>query len=178
VPHLKEKDILMQTNAVMRQIATWPPLVYFILGVVILGFWAAGTAVQVLTSESWIMHAPLSTFPTLSVFGQCWDFIWGKLPASEVVPFTFGWGVQIALLLASVGVELPKYPAWRYYSCWCIIILLIGVNSCGDYVYSQDYGAWGAIGFTIVILFVTFCAGLLAVMCFMHGYSKMHGGRR
>ena len=54
-----------------------------------------------------------------------------------------------------------------------LVILLIGVNSCGDYVYSWQYGFWGATGFTLVVLFVTFCAGLLAVMCFMHAVEKM-----
>jgi hypothetical protein len=157
----------------VKQIATWPPLVYVLLGLLALLFWAGGTAIQVQTSEAWIMGVPLTRFPSIATFGHLWEFAWGKLPVEAIVPFSFGWGVQIALIIASVGVELPRHPAWRYALSWAVIILLIGVNSAGDYVYSWHYGFWGATGFTVVILFVTFCAGLLAVMCFMHAADKL-----
>lgn len=158
-----------------QQIATWPPLVYFLLGLVCLGMWAAGTAVQVQTSEAWIAGQQVNHLPTLSTFGQIWLFVSGQLPGSQVVPFSFAWGVQLALIVASVGVELPKHPKWRYYLSWAVVVLLIGVNSAGDYTFSVQYGFWGQMGFTLVILFVTFCLGLLAVMCFVHGYRKMQG---
>jgi cytochrome c oxidase subunit IV len=157
----------------LRQVATWPPLVYVLLGAFALLFWAGGTAIQVQTSEAWIMGVPLTRFPSIATFGQLWEFAWGRLPASAIVPFSFGWGVQIALIIASVGVELPRHPQWRYLLSWGVIILLIGVNSCGDYLYAQQYGFWGASGFTLVILFVTFCAGLLAIMCFIHAVDRM-----
>jgi uncharacterized membrane protein len=89
------------------------------------------------------------------------------------VPFSFAWGVQLALVVASVGVEMPKHPAWRYTGSWIIVVALIGVNSAGDFVYSAPYGIWGQFGFTLVILFVTFCLGLLAIMCFMHAINRM-----
>ena len=38
----------------IAHVATWPPLVYFLLGFVCLGMWAAGTSIQVQTSEAWI----------------------------------------------------------------------------------------------------------------------------
>lgn len=163
----------VQHRNLFGHIATWPPLVYVILGLAALLFWAGGTAVQVQTSEAWIMRVPLDHFPSIATFGQIWDFASGKLPVSAIVPFSFAWGVQIALIIASVGVEMPRYPEWRYAVSWSVVILLIAVNSCGDYVYSWQYGFWGATGFTLVILFVTFCAGLLAVMCFMHAAEKM-----
>ena len=159
------------------QVASWPPLVYFLLGLVCLGFWGAGTSVQVQTSEAWIMGEHVTSIPTLATFLQIWKFFSGTLPATFVVPFTFAWGVQLALIIASVGIELPKYPKWRYYLSWGVVLLLIGVNSAGDYQYSGPYGFWGQAGFTLVILFVTFCLGLLAVMCFIHGFQKLtHAG--
>jgi hypothetical protein len=159
------------------QVTSWPPLVYFVLGVLAFVFWAAGTAVQVQTSEAWIMSAKVDAFPTLSTFGQVVDFFAGRLPASQIVPFMFAWGVQIALIIASVGVEMPKHPAWRYYLSWSVVILLIGVNSAGDFAYSSAYGFWGQTGFTLVILFVTFCMGLIAVVCFMQGFKRMSSER-
>ncbi len=166
------KSVASKRAALLR-VATWPPLVYFVLGVVCLLFWGMGTAVQVQTSEAWIMHANITDFPTLATFGQLWDFFLGQLPAKVLVPFTFGWGVQLALILASIGIELPPHPRWRYLLCWGVVIALIGVNSCGDFVYSGSYGIWGQLGFTGVILFVTFCVGLLAIVCFMQGFAKV-----
>src|SRR5260370_37046899 len=91
----------------VARVAGWPPLVDVVLGAACLGMWAAGTAVQVQTSEAWILNAWVSTLPTLATFGQVWDFITGHLAARQVVPFVFGWGVQLALIVASVGIELP-----------------------------------------------------------------------
>lgn len=154
---------------------SWPPVVYFILGVVCLLMWAGGTAMQVQTSEAWILGAQVKYLPTLSTFLQIWLFITGQLPGDQIVPFGFAWGVQLALIVASVGVEMPKHPKWRYYLSWAVVVVLIGVNSAGDYNYSAQYGGWGQLGFTVVILFVTFCLGLLAIICFTHGFKRMQG---
>lgn len=163
-----------QPNSIARftQVATWPPLVYIILGVVCLGVWAAGTAIQVQTSEAWMMGTVVNRIPTLATFAQVGLFISGGLPESLVVPFAFAWSAQIALIAASVGIELPKEPKWRYYTSWAVVILLIGTNSAGDWSYSAQYGTWGQIGFTMAILFLTFFVGLLAVMCFVHAFRK------
>src|SRR5690349_14820664 len=58
----------------VKQIATWPPLVYVLLGLLALLFWAGGTAIQVQTSEAWIIGVPLTHFPSIATFGQLWDF--------------------------------------------------------------------------------------------------------
>src|SRR5215471_17598752 len=87
-------------------VAQWPPLVYIILGVVLSAIWALGTSVQVLTSEAWMMHLDLKQI-NFNAFGQLWDAVHGDLPAEMLVPFMFGWGVQFALIVASVGIELP-----------------------------------------------------------------------
>lgn len=163
----------VQPQSVVKHAASWPPLVYVFLGLILLGVWLSGTAIQVQTSEGWFVGASATTYPTLVTLKQLWDFVTGNLPANLLAPFAFGWGVQLALIVASVGVEMPKHPAWRYYLAWAAVIVLIGVNSCGDWQYSSQYGTWGQLGFTVVILFITFCTGLLAIMCFMHAIHKM-----
>src|SRR6266446_4322504 len=105
----KDSDTMASTEQAtfvrrVTQVATWPPFVYFLLGFVCLGMWTAGTAVQVQTSEAWIMGQQVNNLPTLSTFAQIVLFISGHLPANEVVPFTFAWGVQLALIIASVGI--------------------------------------------------------------------------
>jgi hypothetical protein len=152
---------------------TWPPLVYFLLGVVCLTLWLAGTAVQVQTSEAWMMQTTVRATPTLSTFAQLVDFVRGLPISCGIVPFIFAWGVQLASIVASVGIEMPPHPAWRFSLSWIVVVGLIIVNSCGDFFYRSPYGTWGQIGFSVVILFVTFCLGLFAVMAFVHMFRKL-----
>jgi len=160
----------MQT---LGNVAQWPPLVYFILGVVCLGFWGAGTSIQVLTSQSWILGQELEQV-SFSPFGQIIDFISGNLKAEIVVPFGFAWGVQLALVVTSIGIELPRRPAWRYWSAVGATFVLIGANSCGDFFSSAKYGLWGQLGFTAAILFLTFCMLLFAIMSFKRAFELMN----
>ena len=157
----------------LGSVAHWPPLVYVILGIALGGIWALGTSVQVLTSEAWMMEKSMNQI-NFSAFGQLWQVVRGQLPAAMLVPFMFGWGVQFALIVASIGIELPRHPAWRYYLAWVAVIGLIAVNSCGDYVSSSQYGFWGQSGFTLVVFFVTFCMLLFCIMAFKHAWSVMH----
>jgi hypothetical protein len=150
----------------------WPPVVYVGIGLALLGVWALGTSVQVLTSEAWIMGKHMQQID-FTAFGQLWQAINGKLPPEMLVPFMFGWGVQFALIVASIGIELPPYPRWRYWLAWGCVIGLICVNSCGDFVSSEQYGIWGQLGFTLVVFFVTFCMLLFAIMAFKHAGARM-----
>lgn len=148
----------------------WPPLVYVLIGVALFGVWALGTSVQVLTSEAWMMGKSMSEI-NFTAFGQLWQAIRGQLPADMLVPFMFGWGVQFALIIASIGIELPRRPAWRYWTALSIVIGLIGVNSCGDFVSSAQFGFWGQSGFTLVVFFVTFCMLIFCIMAFKHAWA-------
>ncbi|GCE49268.1 hypothetical protein EI42_05746 [Thermosporothrix hazakensis] len=152
--------------------ATWPPIVYILLGTVLLGIWALGTSVQVLTSEAWLLGQEMSQI-NFNAFGQLWMAVRGELAGEMYVPFLFGWGVQLALIVASIGVELPPHPKWRYYLSWGTVITLIVVNACGDYFASSRYGFWGQCGFTAVVFFVTFCVLMFAIVCFKQAFSRM-----
>jgi hypothetical protein len=152
-----------------------PPIVYLILGFVCLGFWALGTSTQVLTSEAWMLHQSLSKI-SFNAFGQLWDALHGQLGGDMVVPFFFGWGVQLALIVSAIGVELPKRPAWRWWAATVSSFGLIITNSCGDFASSDGYGFWGQCGFTAVIFFLTFVMLLFAIMAFRHAFhlAKEH----
>lgn len=157
---------------ILGNAAHWPPLVYVVMGLALGGIWALGTSVQVLTSEAWMMHRALNQID-FTAFSQLWQAVTGQLPPSMLVPFIFGWGVQFALIVASIGIELPKTPVWRYWLAWVAVIGLIAVNSCGDFASSGSYGFWGQLGFTIVIFFVTFCMLLFSIMAFKHAWTVM-----
>ena len=157
----------------LMNVAHWPPLVYVALGLACGGIWALGTSVQVLTSEAWMIGVPMRQID-FTAFGQLVAATTGHLTPAMLVPFMFGWGVQFALIVASVGIELPPHPQWRYWLAWIAVIGLICVNSCGDFVSSSTYGFWGQCGFTLVVFFVTFCMLLFAIMAFKHAWTVMH----
>src|SRR5689334_1733606 len=95
--------------------AHWPPIVYVAIGIAIGAVWALGTSVQVLTSEAWMLGKTMKQID-FSAFGQLWQAVSGHLPAEMLVPFMFGWGVQFALIVASIGIELPPDPEWRWWT--------------------------------------------------------------
>ncbi len=156
----------------LSSVAHWPPLVYVLIGLATGGIWALGTSVQVLTSEAWMMSKPLDQI-NFSAFEQLVQAVQGQLSPAMLVPFMFGWGVQFALIVTSIGIELPRDPAWRYWLAWIATIGLIVVNSCGDYASSAPHGFWGQCGFTLVIFFVTFCMLLFSIMAFKHAWAVM-----
>jgi len=168
----RQQKFVNQMNKVS---GTQPPLVYFGLGLICGGFWALGTSVQVLTSEAWMMGDTLNKI-SFNAFGQLWDAAQGHLPGNMLVPFLFGWGVQMALVVSSVGVELPKKPAWRWWLAAGSCAVLIIANSCGDFASSVQYGFWGQCGFTTVIFFLTFVMMLFTIMAFKHAFAlaKLH----
>lgn len=157
---------------VLSSVAHWPPLVYVLIGLATGGIWALGTSVQVLTSEAWMMHRAMNQI-NFTAYGQLYQAVTGQLPSEMLVPFAFGWGVQFALILTSIGIELPPHPRWRYWLAWIITIGLIAVNSCGDFASSAQYGFWGQSGFTLVIFFITFCMLLFTIMAFRHAWAVM-----
>src|SRR5712692_246156 len=173
--HMNMTTSRMQQSKGMQMlgnVAHWPPLVYVLLGLALGGIWALGTSVQVLTSEAWMLHKEMRQID-FTAFGQLWDAVTGHLPPTMLVPFVFGWGVQFALIVASIGIELPSHPRWRYWLAWIAVIGLIAVNSCGDFVSSSNYGMWGQWGFTLVIFFITFCILLFAIMAFKQAWTVM-----
>jgi hypothetical protein len=148
-----------------------PPIVYLILGVICLGFWALGTSTQVLTSEAWMMHESMKVLPNITAYTQLWDIVVVHKSDIPLIPFMFGWGVQLALIVSAIGVELPRKPAWRFrLAAWSSAGLIIA-NSCGDWVGSAEYGFWGQLGFTTVIFFLTFVMLIFAIMAFKHAFA-------
>src|SRR5438105_11076683 len=139
-----------------------PPVVYLILALVCFGFWALGTSTQVLTSEAWMMGKTMRTI-SITAYGQLWEIITTQRTDVPLIPFVFGWGVQLALIVAAIGVELPRKPAWRFRLAAGSSMLLIVANSCGDWAGSAEYGFWGQCGFTAVIFFLTFVMLIFAI---------------
>jgi len=170
------RSVQHQGRQMFLHLASMPPLVYILVGLACLAVWALGTSVQVLTSEAWILHSSMQRID-FTAFGQLGQALGGQLAPDMWVPFIFGWGVQFALIVASVGIELPPEPKWRFWLAWVSVVGLIAVNSCGDFASSASYGFYGQAGFTIVIFFITFCMLLFAIMAFKHAATLMRQSR-
>jgi hypothetical protein len=151
----------------------WPPLVYLGLAVLLAVLWALGTSTQVLTSEAWMMGESMNQL-SFNAFAQLWDALHGFLISVPIVPFMFGWGVQIALVIGSIGVELPKHPRWRHNLAVFIDVALIIINSCGDFASAASYGIWGQLGFATVVFFLTFVVLLFLIACLKHAWESWH----
>jgi hypothetical protein len=163
----KQQQIIKQMN---RMNNTQPPIVYAGVGLLCGAFWALGTSVQVLTSEAWMAGQTMDKI-SFNAFGQLWDATRGALPGDMVIPFCFAWGVQMALFVSAVGVELPKRPKWRWYLSAGSSFALIIANSCGDWASAVKYGLWGQLGFTAVVFFLTFVMLIFAIMAFKHAFA-------
>jgi hypothetical protein len=154
-----------------------PPLVYFLLGCLCLAFWALGTSCQVMTSQAWMMRETLQNI-SFSAFPQLVGAFSGQLKSDVMGPFFFSWGVQLALIIGSVGIELPRKPAWRFYVASGMCLALVVTNSCGDWSSSAQYGFWGQCGFSGAIFFLTFVMMLFAVMAFKKCFTQLRAMER
>ncbi|TMC19240.1 MAG: hypothetical protein E6J34_15485 [Chloroflexi bacterium] len=163
----RQQQIVRQMNKMSN---TQPPIVYGLLGIVCLAFWGLGTSVQVLTSEAWMMGRTMDKI-SFTAFGQLYAAFAGQLAAAMMIPFLFGWGVQLALIVSSIGVELPRKPEWRWWLAVGSCFVLIAANSCGDFAGSAQYGIWGQFGFTAVVFFLTFVMMLFAIMSFKKAFT-------
>ena len=167
-------------NALKQASSHWPAWGYLVTAAIALVVWLGGTAVQVQTSESWISQTRISAVlqPHFSIFGQLSLFWSGGLTQVQVVAYLFGWGVQAALILFSLGIDLPQHTVGAkrrsaLFSWACAGLILI--NSMGDWYYSATFGFWGQLGFSFALFITTFCFGYVAVWALHRGFRAFAG---
>ena len=149
----------------------WPAWGYLVSAGIAFGVWLGGTAVQVQTSEDWFSSAlgvkPTGTMqPHFSVFNQIALFWNGGLDTQHVPPFMFAWAVQAALVLFSIGVDLPAHTKGHMIRSRLFIASCIGLiitNSLGDWYYSEAFGHWAQLGFVLALFVSTFCFGYIVI---------------
>jgi hypothetical protein len=170
------------------------PIVYFIIGAIVLFFWAWANLMQIQTSEAWMLQQQvgLSLTPHFELLGQLTAFWAGKLTPAQQIADSWGWGVQIFLLVCSIGIERPQMFFHKKYNAnidisasvsrsanrrasifWALSIFLIVLNSIADFNYSGTVGFWGQVGFCIVTLGMSFYFGLLGFQMIAAGLHGM-----
>jgi hypothetical protein len=154
--------------------------VYFIGGAICAFLWLGATSIQIYTSEEWLLgvRAGNALSPHFSVLAQITTFWTGQLTTDQLVSYTFAWCVQAALLACSIGMELPRHtPAARRRAniCTFMCVVMVTINSLGDFAYDDHLGVWGHAGFTGAVFFGTFFLGIVATWLFMTGIRLSRG---
>lgn len=156
----------------------WPAWGYFLVGGIALVVWLGGTAAQVQTSEAWMAQDNVTSLlaPHFSIYLQLTAFWNGGLNQKQLVSYVFGWAVQAALILFSIGLDLPQQTRgqqWRsgLFSWACAGLILI--NSMGDWYYSSNFGFWGQLGFAFSLFICTFCFGYVAIWAVHRGLRAL-----
>jgi len=177
--------------------STVPPVVLLALGIVVLFFWLWGNLTQIQTSEAWMLHLQsgsqtFSLLPNFSLFTQISAFFTGSLSGPALIADTWGWGIQIVLLVCSIGIERPQLFITRKYNKTLpfsesvaksarsraaifkfVAVAMIILNSVADFSYSAADGLWGQLAFSAITLTMSFFFGLIAYHLIDAAISEM-----
>lgn len=169
-------DIPVSSKPVASKGHVWG-LLYLVGGVVVGSFWLWGNVVQIQTSEAWMLQLQgTSLVPHVAILRQITDFWSGVLDQHHVIADTWGWGIQIVLLICSIGIEFPalneaakRRATWFGWGCLLFIIL----NSLADFSYGASYGFWEQVAFVGITLMMSFFFGLLALHLIITGLKEI-----
>lgn len=147
-------------------------------GILIGYFWLWGNAVQIQTSEAWILGTRdgLNLSPRLDLFLQITQFWGGTLSIHEMIAYTWGWLNQIILLAFSLGIELQfggkeRASAFKW---GCIFFIIL--NSLADLNYGNAFGGtWQPWAFAGICFMASFFFGLAAIGLFVEGVKRLIG---
>ena len=158
---------------------------HFLWGVVLIAvglligyFWLWGNAVQIQTSEAWIIGSPtnVNLSPHLDIFLQVTQFWGGHLNYREMIAYTWGWLSQIILLAFSIGIEFHiggrgRARAWK----WCSIFFIV-LNSLADLNYGGAFGGtWQPWLFAAACFMASFFFGLAGIGLIVEGVKRLVG---
>lgn len=147
------------------------PLTYLVMGILvgIFGLW--GFSVQILTSEAWFSgkHVAMSLLPHFGVMAQVFSIFMGNMSQSEMITYTWGWGVQVVQLLCSVGLEWPKHNRFWDILFSVLIFATIALNSLADFFFGGMGGFWQQVGFALICFLMSFSVGKIAIHFIVKG---------
>lgn len=154
-------------------------IAYVFAGVLVGFFWLWGNAVQIQTSEAWILgaHNAVSLSPRIDIFLQVTQLWSGHLTLHQFIAYTWGWLNQVILLAFSLGIEFHhvsgkhRADAWKWGSALFIIL-----NSLADLSYGSSFGGmWQPWVFAGVCFMASFFFGLLAIGAIVKGIKYIFG---
>lgn len=141
-------------------------------------FWLWGNAIQVQTSEGWILGQSngLALAPHLDIFFQIRDLWGGHLTQKQFIAYTWAWINQIILLAFSIGIEFHiggrgRVNAWKWGS-----VLFIILNSLADLNYGGVFGDWWQpLAFAGLTFMASFFLGVVSLALIVEGIRHLVG---
>lgn len=148
------------------------------VGLLVGYLWLWGNALQLTTSELWILGIPkgteISVAPHLTVFFQVRDFWSGNLTLRQVIAYGWGWLNQVILLVMSIGVEHALVSKRRSAAFKWICGGFVILNSLADLSFGNAFGgAWQPWAFAAICCFATFSLGVAAVGLLVEGWKQI-----
>jgi hypothetical protein len=139
-------------------------------------FWLWGNTVQLATSEAWFNHlSGVTLTPHFGIIMQVADF-WNGFDAQNTIAYTWAWGIQVLLLVFSIGIDWPtNTPQGKARAQWFKYgsIVCIALNSLADFFFSSQYGLWEQLAFTGITLMMSVFFGLLGLHLILSGLKEM-----
>jgi len=145
----------MQNMRRLHQKLGSSPLILFILGALTILLWAAGTVVQIQTSEYLALGNQIRVAGVAwGVLLQPWQMLLGIAPIAYVTSWLYGWTVELVTLVfaLSLAVAIHKISTANTVLGKGFVIvglLLIGLNSWADY--SSSPGSNPLVQFLIAL---------------------------
>lgn len=148
------------------------------VGLLVGYLWLWGNALQLTTSELWILGMPkgeqLSIAPQLSVFLQITQFWSGHITMKQVVAYGWGWINQVILLVLSIGADYVIVSKKRATTFKWLCGLFVVLNSLADLSFGNVFGGeWQPWAFAAICCFATFSLGVAAVGLIVEGWKQI-----
>ena len=115
------------------------PLIMFLLGALVLLLWAAGTVVQIQTSELLAQGGSgQASGIAWSIWTQPYLIVTGQVPPGQSAPWMYGWIVEVTTLVVALAFTVALNKLREFSGCllWFFAIaslLLLILNSYADY---------------------------------------------
>jgi hypothetical protein len=148
-------------------------------GVLVGYLWLWGNALQLTTSELWIIGLTpgqhLSIAPQISVFLQITQFWSGPtLTMKQVIAYGWGWINQVILLILAIGAEHSIVSKKRASAFKWICGGFVVLNSLADLSFGNAFGGqWQPWAFAAICCFATFSLGVAAVGLLVEGFKQI-----
>lgn len=131
------------------------PLILYFLGALTGILWAAGTVVQIQTSEYLALGSPTRVAGVAwSILEQPWLMLSGQAPIQYVTAWLYGWTVEIITLVFALALSVAVHKINTVnprFGKWFVILgfVLIALNSWADY--SSSPGSNPLVQFLIAL---------------------------
>jgi hypothetical protein len=137
------------------------PILKFLLGVVLVGFFLLAVILQIQTSEVFLLNGnPVQLAANWAILMQPVQLAQGQLPLDVAKAVMWGWGIEIVYLICVAGEVFTKYS--NVFKTGAVI--LVAFNFWTDFNFgTMASGFWGQVAFAGITSFVVAFFGVIGL---------------